>query len=48
MSLACSLRANCESRLNESFDLFKVEISLTDAGEKDYLKVMEIVYMFIN
>ena len=47
-ALATGLTAGSSSRLNQSFDIFTVTISLTDKGEKDYQRVMELVYMYIN
>ena len=47
-SLATGLSAGSSARLNQSFDIFAITISLTDKGEKDYKRVMELVYMYIN
>ena len=47
-SLATGLSAGSSARLNQSFDIFSITISLTDKGEKDYKRVMELVYMYIN
>jgi secreted Zn-dependent insulinase-like peptidase len=29
-------------------DQFRVEISLTEKGERDYMRILELLYMFIN
>ena len=35
-NLAIGLSSGSSSRLNEAFDIFEVQISLTEKGEKDY------------
>jgi secreted Zn-dependent insulinase-like peptidase len=42
------LSSGCSSRLNEAIDEFTIVINLTDAGEQNYSKVIELVYMNIN
>jgi len=34
--------------MGNAFDMFTLDIGLTDKGEKDYQQVMKFVYMFIN
>jgi len=46
--LAQQLSSGSSSRLHQSFDQFKVSISLTQEGETNINKVLERVYMFIN
>ena len=47
-NLATNLTCGSTSRMNGAIDQFSISISLTDKGEKEYHRVMEIVYMFIN
>jgi len=42
------LSSGCSSRLNETIDEFTIVINLTDAGEQNYSKVIELVHMNIN
>ena len=46
--LAQKLSAGHNNRMNQSFDQFNVQISLTQEGENNIMKVIERVYMFIN
>jgi len=46
--LATSLEADCSALLNEAKNEFSIVIQLTEKGEKEYKRVMELVYMFIN
>ena len=48
LSLATSLSAGCNRRLNESIDQLTISLSLTDKGELEYKRVIEVVYMYIN
>lgn len=47
-SLATGLIAGTSPRLNGAFDQLYVKVSLSEQGEREYLRVLEIVYMFIN
>lgn len=46
--LATSLEADCSPLLNEAKNEFNIVIYLTEKGEREYKRVMELVYMFIN
>ena len=46
--VALSLSAGPGNRLNQSISIFTVDIALTEEGEKDYKRVIEMVYMYIN
>jgi insulysin len=45
--LATALSSSASSRI-KAIDLVEVSINLTEKGEKEYLKILEIVYSFIN
>lgn len=47
-SLATTLSSGSSARLNQSFDTFSVAVSLTDKGELEYERVIEMIYMYIN
>lgn len=47
-SLATFLSSSSSSRLNYAIEVFSTSISLTKKGEQEYLRVIELVYMFIN
>ena len=34
--------------MNQSLGFFSIKISLTDKGERDYYRVIELIYMYIN
>lgn len=46
--LATALSASGSSRVQDAMDQFSVDISLTEKGERDYERVLELIYMFIN
>ena len=46
--LATGMYASGGTRLNQAFDQFEISISLTDKGDKEYERVIELVYKFIN
>lgn len=46
--LATALTAGNSTRLNEAMDQFAIGLSLTEKGEQEYLRVLEVVFMFIN
>lgn len=48
LSLATGLSAGAMPRINETMDQFKIDFSLTEKGEKEWKRVMEIAYMYIN
>jgi len=47
-NLALSLVSGVGSRLNGGMNKFYVTVSLTDKGEREFERVIDIVYMFIN
>jgi insulysin len=47
-SLVTNLVCGSEQRLDQSIDIFKISVSLTDKGEKEYERVIEMIYMMIN
>jgi secreted Zn-dependent insulinase-like peptidase len=46
--LVTSISAGSFPKMGQSFDLMEVDIGLTAQGEKDYMKVIDSVYQFIN
>lgn len=34
--------------MGQSFDMMEVDIGLTEKGEKEYMKVLDSVYQYIN
>lgn len=46
--LATSISAGSFPKLGQSFDMMEVDIGLTEKGEKEYMKIIESVYQYIN
>jgi len=46
--LANRLESDSNTKFTKSLDLFKVEIGLTEKGEKEYKDIIKTVYMYIN
>jgi insulysin len=46
--LATSLMAGGSNRMQQAIDQYRVEITLTEKGELNYERVIELTYMFIN
>jgi insulysin len=42
------LSAGGSARLQHSIDQFKIDITLTEKGEQNYQRVLELVYSYIN
>ena len=46
--LATALMAGGSNRMQQAIDQYRVEITLTEKGELNYERVLELTYMFIN
>lgn len=46
--LATSLQSGNSTRLHNLVDQLRIEIGLTEEGERQYLRVLELVYKFVN
>jgi len=46
--LALSLSSGPSLRLNSAITEFHIDVSLTEKGNNDFKRVIEVIYMFIN
>lgn len=46
--LATALSSSADNRLQQQLDQFRIQITLTDKGERHYERVLSLVYMYIN
>lgn len=46
--LATKVSVSSDRMAKEAFTLFEIEIELTEKGDQNYFKVIEIVYLLIN